>query len=115
MCIREEMGKQVTVHLCHRAWDQWLKKLIWNSLTAYQVHYLVLLVLWCGFDPEARNFCMLRTDKKKKKKKKVEKKNVRSPRCGSVATNPTTIHEDVGLIPGLDQQVKVPAQLKASG
>ena len=70
MCIREEMGKQVTVHLCHRAWDQWLKKLIWNSLTAYQVHYLVLLVLWCGFDPEARNFCMLRTDKKKKKKKK---------------------------------------------
>ena len=25
----------------------------------------------------------------------------RSSRCGSVVTNPTSIHEDVGVIPGL--------------
>ena len=30
----------------------------------------------------------------------------RSSHCGSVVTNPTSIHEDVGLIPGLDQWVK---------
>ena len=26
--------------------------------------------------------------------------------CGSVVTNPTTMHEDVGLIPGLAQRIK---------
>ena len=26
--------------------------------------------------------------------------------CGTAETNPTSIHEDVGLIPGLTQQVK---------
>ena len=29
-----------------------------------------------------------------------------SSHCGSAVANPTKIHEDVGLIPGLAQQVK---------
>ena len=32
-----------------------------------------------------------------------------SSHCGSVVTNSTSIHEDVGLIPGLSQWVKDPA------
>ena len=32
----------------------------------------------------------------------------RSSRCGSVVTNPTRIHDDVGLIPGLIQWGKDP-------
>ena len=32
--------------------------------------------------------------------------NFGSSRCGSVETNQTSIHEDVGLIPGLTQWVK---------
>ena len=31
-----------------------------------------------------------------------------SSHCGSVVTNPTSIHEDIGLIPGLTQWVKDP-------
>ena len=30
----------------------------------------------------------------------------RSSHCGSVGTNPTSMHEDAGLIPGLAQSVK---------
>ena len=33
-------------------------------------------------------------------------KNFRSSPCGSAVTNPTSIHEDSGLIPGLLQWVK---------
>ena len=32
--------------------------------------------------------------------------NFRSSHCGSVVTNPTSVHEDSGSIPGLTQWVK---------
>ena len=34
-----------------------------------------------------------------------------SSHCGSVVTNPTNIHEDVGSIPGIAQWVKDPVFL----
>ena len=34
------------------------------------------------------------------------KKNMGSSHCGSVATNPTSMHGDAGSIPALDQWVK---------
>ena len=38
-----------------------------------------------------------------------ERRNLRSSYCGSVVTNPISIHEDVGSIPGLTLWVKDPA------
>ena len=42
------------------------------------------------------------------------KKHLWSSHCGSVVTNPTSIHEDVGLIPGPAQWVGDPALPRAS-
>ena len=52
--------------------------------------------------------------KKKKNKKKKTKKNWGNSHCGSTVMNltstvMTSIHEDVGLIPGLAQGVNDPA------
>ena len=38
----------------------------------------------------------------------IKKETVRSFHSGSVVMNPTSIHEDTGLIPGLAQWVKDP-------
>ena len=39
----------------------------------------------------------------------IQKDTCWSSLCASVATNPTSIHEDVGLLPGLTQWIKDPA------
>ena len=46
------------------------------------------------------------TPNKSKKLKSGKKNKIRSSHCGSVEMNLTCIHEDTGLIPGLDQWVK---------
>ena len=53
---------------------------------------------------------MLRATQKKLKKKK-SKETKESSHCGSAEVNPTRIHEDVGLIPGLAQWVRDPVLL----
>ena len=39
----------------------------------------------------------------------IKRRYFQSSHCGSAVTNPTSIHEDVGSIPGLAQRVKDPA------
>ena len=62
-------------------------------------------LLWRGFHSWPGNFCMPQAQPKRKKGKKLKE----SSHCGSVVMNPTSIHEDVGLIPGLAQWVNDPA------
>ena len=72
--------------------------------------------------PQAAGAALKRPKEKEKERKKVENKlgfgsfshihsggidcSPVSSRCGSVVTNLTSIHEEVGLIPGLVQCVK---------
>ena len=55
-------------------------------------------LLWLMFNPWPRNFHMLQVGAEKRKK--------RSSHHGSVVTNPTRIHKDMGSIPGPAQWVK---------
>ena len=45
--------------------------------------------------------------RKKRKRARLKKYPKRSSHCDSVVMNPTSVHEDVGLVPGLAQWVKV--------
>ena len=49
------------------------------------------------------------TGKGPEEQEKGSRLGLRSSLCGSVETNPTSIHEDEGLVPGLAQWVKDPA------
>ena len=66
-----------------------------------QVKDPTLSLLWCQANPWPRNFHMLPAQLKKKKKK--------SSCHGSAVMNSTSIHDDLGSIPGLAQWVKDPA------
>ena len=60
-----------------------------------------------GIDASHESFQFYSTGKRlsmwKFRQKKMEN---RSSRHGSVVINPTCVHEDAGLIPGLDQWIK---------
>ena len=49
---------------------------------------------------------MSKAKKKKKKERKKERKKKKSSHYGLVEMNPTSIHEDVGSIPGSAQWAK---------
>ena len=80
---------------------------------------LSLLWLWCGLAAtvlirplawEPPNAAALKSKKKKRIKISIlsicKRSVMGSSCCGSVVTNPTSIHEYVGLIPGPAQWVK---------
>ena len=73
---------------------------------------LMLLQLWrrsqigIRLDPWPGNFHMGAAKKEKNKIKTKKKESNRSSCRGSVVTNPTRIHEDVGFIPGLTQWIE---------
>ena len=64
------------------------------------------LLLWLGFDPWPRNFCMLQAGQKKKKKKKSEVPIVVQWKQIRVGTMRLWVQ-----FPGLTQQVKDPVLL----
>lgn len=55
---------------------------------------------WHRFDPWPGNFHLLQEWGKKKKKKKLNTR-MGSSHFGTAETNPISIHEDTGSIPGL--------------
>ena len=66
---------------------------------------------WCGFDTWPGNFHMpwawpKQTNKPENKNQILKKYG--SSHCGAAETNVTSIHEDVGSIPGIAQWVKDP-------
>ena len=66
------------------------------SLSLYQFR----LLQWRQFNPDPGTYACLRYDQKKEKK---ERKGEFPLWLSKPVKNPTSIHEDVGLIPGLTQ------------
>ena len=72
--ILTHCGHKMTIHKVRKGGILYLKhhqNIVWgSSLVAQWVKELALSLLWLGFDPWLRNFCVLQAWQKKKKKKK---------------------------------------------